>query len=447
MAKARSRRRSVPEVPLSLPPFVEELLGNEAPFLLEALRAPAPVSVRSNPFKPTPRRGAQVPWCSHGQYLDQRPVFTLDPLFHAGAYYVQEAASMLLEQAVMACGTFARSSVALDLCAAPGGKSTHLASLIPADALLVANEPVRARQAALQENIWKWGRPGVVITGSLPEAFAPLGEWCDLVVVDAPCSGEGMFRKDPFARSQWSEELVDQCAVRQHGIVESAWNALRPGGHLIYSTCTWEEKENEGQLSRLIDQGAVYVPIPVDPNWGVRSATFGLRCYPHRLKGEGFFIAVLRKPGKPEPPVMVAHAATDLDPRMDAWLRAPEGMCSIPVDGTLHAISKSWGPLVDALMREVRVIAPGLPVAFPKGKSVAPHPALALSTELNIGAFATLEVDTRDALHYLRGEALMASDAKGTVLLRHKALPLGWAHGAGNRWNNGWPPAWRIRMR
>lgn len=447
MAKDRARKKQVTTGPLVLPPAVLKALGDEAPLLLKALSEAPPVSIRRNPVRSAAHQGSPVPWCVEGLYLEQRPVFTLDPHFHAGCYYVQEASSMLLEQAFRACGPIPEHAVALDLCAAPGGKTTHLAALLPPSALLVANEPVRARQAALQENLWKWGRPNVVVTGSLPADFAPLGEWCDLILVDAPCSGEGMFRKEPFARVQWNEQLVESCAQRQVGILADAWAALKPGGHLIYSTCTWEEKENESQVQQLIDLGATYLPIAVDGNWGVVVGDRGLRCYPHRLRGEGFFIAVVRKPGEFVPQSSRPSPAQPVDVEIGGWTKDPVDQCIIQQDRIGHLLSRHWAGLVEELMCTVRVLSPGIPAVQAKGVGVVPHAALALSMALRTDAFNRLELPLKEALAYLRGEALSANDATGIALVQFEGSPLGWAHGAGNRWNNAWPNPWRIRMR
>lgn len=426
-------------------------MGADADLLLEALKLPAPVSIRANPLKEAMVEGMPVPWCPQGRYLEQRPVFTLDPLLHAGAYYVQEAGSMLVEQAFHACSALPADAVVLDLCAAPGGKTTHLAALLNDEAVLIANEPVRARQAALTENLWKWGRPDTIITGSLPEAFQPLGTFCDLVLVDAPCSGEGMFRKDPFALAQWSEQLVESCAVRQFGILDAAWAALRPGGYLIYSTCTWEAREDEDQVERMVRLGAERIDIPIRPEWGVQRSELGLRCYPHRVRGEGFFIAVLRKPVAPagKEPYRLGNehrAALTENPIMN-WLNRPDRHALIEQDEVQHAISTRWAGLADALTATVRVIAPGVPVARRKGEVWVPHAALALNKLLDQRAFPAVDLDRQKAIQYLQGEALPATEAKGTVLMRYQGLGLGWANGAGARWNNGWPAPWRIRMR
>lgn len=393
-----------------------------------------------------PAPGTAVPWCTTGRYLAERPVFTLDPFLHAGCYYVQEAASMLLEQAVIAGGPWDADTIALDLCAAPGGKSTHLAALLPAEALLICNEPVKPRQAALQENLWKWGRTGTVITGDRPEAFAPLGAFADLIVVDAPCSGEGMFRKEPFARAQWTDGLVEQCARQQADILRTAWALLRPRGTLIYSTCTWEERENEEQVERLVHDGGLFLPLALDAVWGVVAGGAGYRCYPHRLQGEGFFLAAVRKPGERSGRAP-AGAVAPLPAEVAGWCATPALFTTGVHQGLHHVHQARWDAHVQALMRTVRVLAPGTPLAEPKGHELRPHAAWALAQELRADAFPALELDKADALRYLRGEALNAEGAEGVSRVEHAGHTLGWVHGAGRRWNNRWPAPWRIRMR
>jgi len=450
MGGRRTHRQDHASAPVELPPHVRQVLGQESELLLEVLRMPPPVSIRYNPRKPVATQGSPVPWCEQGRYLEARPVFTLDPLLHAGAYYVQEASSMLLEQAFRSCTALPADAVVLDLCAAPGGKATHLAALLPEPALLIANEPVRARQAALMENLWKWGRPDVVITGAEPAAFRSMGAFCDLVVVDAPCSGEGMFRKDPFARAQWGPRLVESCTVRQGEILNAAWEVLRPGGYLIYSTCTWETCENEDQVSRMLARGAEEVPLALDPAWGVEQSSHGVRCYPHRLQGEGFFLAVIRKAGtsrgtESTPPVGTVVEAKDT--AFGKWLKAPETVVLPLVQEMYYAVHRRWSKLVAGLAGSLPVLAPGIPVARRKGQEWVPHAALALNGILAPAAFPALDLDPAEALRYLHGEALPVADAHGITWVRHQGLGLGWANGAGNRWNNKWPAPWRIRMR
>ena len=450
MGGRRAHRHTPPETPVELPPNVREALGPESDLLLEALGMAAPISIRLNPLKWVAEQGIPVPWCEQGRYLEARPIFTLDPLLHAGAYYVQEASSMLLAQAFRSCSALPSDAVVLDLCGAPGGKSTHLAALLPKEALLICNEPVRARQPALIENLWKWGRPDVVITGAAPEAFRPMGNFCDLVLVDAPCSGEGMFRKDPYARTQWGPHLVETCAARQHNILDAAWEVLRPGGYLIYSTCTWEACENEDQVKRMLALGAELVQIPVEPDWGVEITDVGLRCYPHRLRGEGFFIAAMRKPGSAKETNSIQHRkeeATGTPMPWRRWLKDSEACATLEVEEIQYAVDKRWADLVSALANTVHVLAPGIPVAQRKGEDWVPHAALALSVMVDPKAFTPVDLDRAEVLRYLRGEALAAVDASGTALVRYEGLGIGWVNGAGKRWNNKWPAPWRIRMR
>jgi len=430
---------------------VEQLLGDEAPALLKALSAESPVSIRLNPFKPTPVAGEEVPWCADGRYLMERPSFTLDPLFHAGAYYVQEASSMLIEQAFLATGLKGRDSLALDLCAAPGGKSTHLASLLTSGSLLVCNEAVPARRGPLMENLWKQGRGNNLVTGSPPSHFGRLEGLFDLILVDAPCSGEGMFRKDPFARQQWSEGLVRSCAATQREILHHAWHALSPGGWLIYSTCTWERMENEEQVLRLVAEGAEHIPLAVPAEWGMLASDLGLRCYPHLVKGEGLFVALLRKPGQLDEPA-IPKAAPDGWTEVRQWLCEQGTLALCEQEDVLYASAARWSAVLERLKTALKVMAPGIPVAERKGAGWRPHAALALNELLAPNAFGAADLPREQALTFLRGETALvlgsnAADPTGVRLVRYEGLPLGWMHAAGDRWNNGWPKAWRIRMR
>ncbi len=449
MAKRSSRPHS--SVPLSLPPSVASTLGDDAPALLHALGGPSPISIRLNPFKPIETRGESVPWCTNGRYLAERPVFTLDPLFHAGCYYVQEASSMLLEQAFLQGGLQHHDLLALDLCAAPGGKSTHLASLLSPGSFLVCNEPVHARQAALCENLWKHGRPSVAITGADPIRLEALNSFFDLILVDAPCSGEGMFRKDPFAREQWNEGLVGACARTQHRILDHAWRALAPGGVLIYSTCTWERSENEEQVIKLVNRGGEWQRLKLDPAWGVETTDAGHRCYPHRVQGEGFFISVVRKPGLHA--LRSPHHPTEKE-ELAEWLRPNEQLTLVETEGVRYAVPVRWSASMRIIADHLRIVAPGQPHSERKGERWRPHASLALSTALDPTSIPAQDVDLMEALAFLRGELPSAASGRSNgssgervQLVRYAGHPLGWLHAAGDRWNNGWPAAWRIRMR
>jgi 16S rRNA C967 or C1407 C5-methylase (RsmB/RsmF family) len=228
---------------------MSDLLGQQYADFSRSMQQPVPVSIRINPQKGSSVSGTSVPWCSSGFYLTERPVFTLDPAFHAGAYYVQEASSMFLEQIIHVISKEKRLRV-LDLCAAPGGKSTHLLSLLPPESLLVANEVIRSRASILIENLQKWGYPNAVVTSNDPRDFRKLFGFFDVILVDAPCSGEGLFRKDEEARKEWSLDAVHVCVGRQRRILEDIWPALKAGGLLIYCTCTFNERETEENLGR-----------------------------------------------------------------------------------------------------------------------------------------------------------------------------------------------------
>lgn len=435
-----------PVLPIELHRSLSGLLGAEVAALEQALQAPAPISLRLNPAKPSAANGGSIPWCATGRYLSERPAFTFDPLLHAGAYYVQEASSMFLEQALLASGLLDRDVLVLDLCAAPGGKTTHLRSLLTPGSLLVANEVDGARRSALAENLWKWGAGNVIITGSDPSDLEQLQDRFDLILLDAPCSGEGMFRKDPFAREQWSPALVERCAITQRRIVEHAWDALSPGGVLIYSTCTWEVTENEGQLRPVVELGGEPISIPIDPTWGIERTEQGMvtgyRCYPHRLRGEGFFLGMVRKPG--ELPARSGSRPAPSSERI-GWLSRPDDHVVIEHRDTLHVLDGQWQAEQEDLSRVLRLIAPGTPFAERKGNEWRPHAACALSERLHRHAFPEVELDRTTAIRYLQGHAIPGTNAQGSALITYGGHPLGWVQGAGSRWNNRWPQPWRIR--
>ena len=288
-------------------PFIERtrrLLGDDYPRFAEALESESPTSIRLNPSKSTPTGtiGDPVLWARHGFYLSSRPTFTFDPRLHAGAYYVQEAASMFLNRVIR---QYVHEPVRyLDLCAAPGGKSTDAVASLPVGSLIVSNEVIPNRAHILAENIVKWGSPYCIVTRNEASAFGALEEYFDIIAADVPCSGEGMFRKDPAAITEWSAANVAHCAERQRAILTDVWNALRPGGLFIYSTCTYNTEENEEMIGFLRKKfGAIPLTVDIDPAWNITPALVGdlpaYRFMPHRTRGEGLFMAILRKPGEP----------------------------------------------------------------------------------------------------------------------------------------------------
>lgn len=434
----------------------ESLFGKEVyGRFVQALEEEPVVSIRHNELKRfSAISGEGIPWTQSGCYLSERPVFTADPLFHAGCYYVQEASSMFLEQVVR---QYVDTPVrALDLCAAPGGKSTHLHSLLPAGSMLVSNEPMPLRAQVLAENVIKWGRASAVVTKNEPADFAPFRNFFDFMLVDAPCSGEGMFRKDSFAVEQWSPAIVRQCAKKQREIVADIWESLRPGGIMVYSTCTFNREENEDCVEWIAETlGAEVLQVETTAEWGITGSltTQGLPVYrfiPGSTKGEGLFMAVLRKEGdaalqQPRLPRLKV-ADNKLKREVESWLKEPVAFDVVMQGDVIVAMLKQHTAAMMALCQKLRVLHCALPLAEVKNGKLLPTHALAMSVELDSSAFRRVEVDREKALSYLHREALSFSDEPvGYLLLTYSGAPLGFVKNIGNRANNLYPAEWRIR--
>lgn len=416
---------------LALPPdfvtLMRDHLGDpQAEVLFEGLAQEPVVSVRLNPRKTAARlAAAPVPWCAEAYYFDERPPFTFDPLLHAGAYYVQEASSMYLDE-VLRRHLPEGALVALDLCAAPGGKSTLLRSRLADDCLLVSNEPVRARSQVLAENLTKWGHPACVVTQNLPEDFTHLADTFDLLVADVPCSGEGMFRKDEEALREWSLENVDLCWHRQRDILQTIWPTLKAGGLLVYSTCTFNRLEDEDNA-----------------HWIASTLGADLleerHFLPGRDRGEGFYIAALRKRGTrvsfPEPPL----------PKPTPIASLLGDFCLLKTPAEHWALPLRHAALMQKLRRTMRVLVNGVQVAELKGRDWLPAHALALSSSYVRGTYPEAELSYAEAIAYLRREALRIDAPRGILLLTFQGLPLGFAKSVGSRANNLYPQEWRIR--
>jgi 16S rRNA C967 or C1407 C5-methylase (RsmB/RsmF family)/NOL1/NOP2/fmu family ribosome biogenesis protein len=440
---------------LNLPKDFEQhtrkLLGDEYDSFARSLLTPPPVSIRLNPRKPADIAAAgHVAWCQTGRYLDHRPVFTLDPLFHAGSYYVQEASSMFLEQAVKTILESGKPLRVLDLCAAPGGKSTHLLSLLGSDSLLVSNETIRSRATILSENIQKWGYANVVVTNNDPSAFSELHGFFDLIVIDAPCSGEGLFRKDPDAVAEWSKDAVALCASRQRRIIDDVWPALRQNGVLIYCTCTYNEAENENNLLWLSERHNVdFISIPGKPD-GIQEVTrgkaIGHRFYPHRVSGEGFFLSVMRKLGEQAPyqPERRRKSERPVQGVNASWLN---GDFVVRERGDLLiAIPGSAASSIDMLSQKLNVVTQGVAMGTMKHGKFIPEHSLSLSTYLNKAEFHSIELDRTQALQYLRKDNLVVeTPVKGLALVHFGGNPIGWVNVLDRRINNMYPSAWRIK--
>ena len=326
---------------------------------------------------------------------------------------------------------------------------------MPAGSLLVANEVVPARARALVDNVMRWGSPHAVVASSQPAQWGQkMRHFFDVVAADVPCSGEGMMRKDDEAVAQWSAALVEQCAARQQSIVSDVWPALRPGGLFIYSTCTYNRRENEDMVQWLIDRlGAEPVTVPVHDEWSIHPAIDAhfpaYRFMPHRTPGEGLFMAVLRKPDERMATSLPRKVKTGREGIVPAavksWLSDDVPMVLSEQAGTVVAVPRAHEGAVAALRQDVNVIHAGVALATVKGKSCVPHHALALSMALRPGAFAAAEVDYRTAMAYLRGEAITVDAPRGPVLVTRRGAALGWVNNLGNRANNLYPPSWSIR--
>ena len=358
---------------------------------LGAFDEEAPVSIRVNPRIAGDgcqvMGGSQVPWCNEGYYLEDRPQFTFDPLLHAGCYYVQEASSMFVTHILRSVGNDYKS--ALDMCATPGGKSTALRSVLSDDCVLVSNEPMGNRAQILLENITKWGAPNCIVTNNYPRDFRKAKLKFDLILCDVPCSGEGMMRKDPGAIAEWSMQNVEKCWQLQREIVADAWECLNPGGLFIYSTCTYNTKENEENIQWILDNyDAEVLDIPTDPSWQITGSLLPgfnhpvYRFIPGITRGEGLFVCAMRKAGSAEPKPFNAKKL------------------SLKV----------------------------------------------LEAELEKSE-TSVDVDYTEALKYLRGEAMVLppDTPKGIVTITYKGQPLGPAKNIGNRANNLYPKPWRIK--
>ena len=427
-------------------------------------------SVRLNPkkifnqqysiFNTQPER---VKWSSNGFYLKERPSFTLDPLFHAGAYYVQEASSMFLEEAIKQTVDLSKSIKVLDLCAAPGGKSTLIQSIISKESLLISNEVIKTRVNILSENMTKWGAANVIVTNNHPTDFQRLQNYFDVIVVDAPCSGSGLFRKDSNAIDEWSEKNVELCARRQQRILADIMPSLKEGGVLIYSTCSYSKEEDEEIADWLVEQFAVSsLQLAIDEDWGIvetvweKKKTYGYRFYPYSVKGEGFFIATFKKmpsgtevnnevknqksKTKRKPEKISAKEIEILKPYLINvndffFIKQNEEIIAMPLhlENDLAIIQSS-----------LYIKKAGVKLGTLIRNELIPAHELAVSNIIN-PAIPRLEVDKETALQYLRKQEIkIESGLKGWVLLTHSQLPIGWIKIIGHRINNYYPAAWRI---
>ena len=410
--------------------YTRELMGEElfATFM-KGIEEETPTSIRINPFKITwngEHGTSNVPWCKNGFYLEERPNFTFDPLLHAGVYYVQEAASMFLD---LVLRTHVKQPVTmLDACAAPGGKTTCAMSALPEGSVLFSNEPMHTRANILAENILKYGNPNIIVTNNYPRDYKKTKLQFDVILTDVPCSGEGMFRKDQGAIDEWSTKKVEECTELQRSIVQELWDNLRPGGLLVYSTCTFNAHEDEENVEWIVNElGAKLLEVPVKEEWNITGSLINnnkgklggnfpvYRFIPGKTKGEGLFMAVMRKNGSTNIPFR------DTNAKLTAF--------------------------EEKETKKLKVLAHGINADIIKGKNTIPDHSKALSILSQKDEYPKVEISWKDAINYLRKEAIvLPNDApRGIVLLSYNGFALGFAKNLGNRANNLYPQEWRIK--
>jgi 16S rRNA C967 or C1407 C5-methylase (RsmB/RsmF family)/NOL1/NOP2/fmu family ribosome biogenesis protein len=436
---------------------LQSVKGFDEAALTAAHQQPAVTSVRLNPFKPADvfATTEQVPWCGNGRYLSIRPSFTLDPYFQAGTYYVQEASSMFLDHMMRSLLPERDNLRVLDLCAAPGGKSTLIASLLGTNSLLISNEVIRTRASILEENMTRWGHVNTWVTSNDPRDFSKLPGYFDVIVVDAPCSGSGLFRKDEKAWDEWSESNVQLCAQRQQRILADVWPALKEDGIVIYATCSYSPQEDEEILDWIAsDLGAETLRVIVPQEWGIvmthsEKANFtGYRFSPDKVRGEGFFIAAVRKRSETDTmrPVKFKPAHDKKAFAQAAHLLDNENYTCLKMGDEFNIILPEHEADIHILQKAVYLRKTGTLLGQPTAKEWLPAHDIALSIHRNLN-LPHIDLSKEQALHFLKKEDLsVPMTEKGWQLISYNGQSLGWVKSLGNRFNNYLPKHWRIRM-
>jgi 16S rRNA C967 or C1407 C5-methylase (RsmB/RsmF family)/NOL1/NOP2/fmu family ribosome biogenesis protein len=448
----------------TFPPHFLDLLAHEPGFNSQSFIDAhqfntALTSIRTNPFKPSNlKTDEQVPWCAQGFYLNERPSFTFDPLFHAGCYYVQEASSMFIDHILKTIRPNKEEPIkVLDLCAAPGGKSTLLNSALNSIDLLVANEIIKTRVPVLSDNLNRWGTSNTIVTNNDPKDFNSIHSFFDIILVDAPCSGSGMFRKDPAAMDEWSEGNVNLCHQRQERILADIYPALKEDGYLIYSTCSYSHQENEDILDWLCREFDLEsIRIPIYKEWGIvetespEQKAWGYRFYPGQVKGEGLFAACLRKKissgglsnyknnGQQKLP------ATELD-IIKKYVNHSDDFYYFKVNDDWLAIDREHKESLNILHRHLYIKKSGVRIGKLAGRDLIPDHELALSLLVNKDAVLATPLNKEQAIQYLRRDNMDISITdKGWSLMSYEGYALGWAKLLPNRINNYYPKEIRI---
>lgn len=436
---------------------LNDYYGNEATAIINAiLTSKTPTSIRYNTIKSkNGHQGDVVLWHPEGRYLDEKPVFTLDPHFHGGKYYVQEASSMFIREILCQLNVEKNARI-LDLCAAPGGKSTLLADFFK-EGLLVSNEIIKNRAQILKENIIKWGSGNVVVTNNEPKDFFALDKYFDLILVDAPCSGEGMFRKDTDAIQEWSLRNVDICVSRQREIIKNIVKSLKPEGHIIYCTCTYNQNENIENVSQFCEEHNLKsIPLITKEEWNLeiikKENRIGYQFLPHKVKGEGFFVSVMQKSSLQKHEKWTAKKSNlqkltkaELDLILK-FVKTEDLHFYKTGLGDVYAYNEIMHDDIHVLLANLKVIHSGIKCGNLNKNVFIPDHSLAMSM-IVADDIPKLELDKKESLAYLNKTLLhVNSSYKGWCLVCFEGTALGWVKNLGNRINNYYPSEWRIRM-
>ena len=434
--------------------FIKRLKNKftESEVLIPALDTTSPVSIRLNPGKHQDLTKMEfeekVPWCENGYYLKSRPKFTLDPLFHSGCYYPQEAGSMYTES-IFKSITLNNEPVVLDLCAAPGGKSTLLATLLNNQGTLVSNEVIRSRAFILAENVTKCGYSNCLVTNNDPKDFNTLKAYFDVILIDAPCSGEGMFRKDLKSRDEWSEDNANMCSARQKRIVMDAWDSLKENGYLIYSTCTFNPEENENNIAWLLEElDCEVVPIPRFENMRPDSRGFGMYFIPGLTKTEGFYCCLLQKKesiklnSKIKSEILTNLKSKD---NISSFINKTNTLSYWQEGDFVYGTTPTTLDFYRQNLKRLKWMKTGVKIGENQKKGFIPDIELALNPSL-INKVKAIELDEKQALKYLHGDTFPLEATVGIQLISFQNQPLGFIKHLGNRFNNLYPKEWRIRM-
>jgi len=449
------------QLPASLLHSLESVKGfDKEEFIKTHFENGQVTSIRLNPFKPISQYpnipiAEPVQWSQYGYYLSNRPSFTFDPLFHAGCYYVQEASSMFLEQALKQTVDLSKPLKVLDLCAAPGGKSTHIQSLISKDSLLVSNEVIKSRCNILKDNIIKWGCENVVVTNNDPKDFSRLENYFDVIVVDAPCSGSGLFRKEPDAIEHWSENNVALCSQRQQRILADVWPALKKDGVLVYSTCSYSKEEDEDIVEWMKEELRINNEELIINNYpGIVNSSNSYRFWPDKIKGEGFFIAAFKKTEGDEP-IAIGFASKKPSKKLTeipaSEVELLKSLCKVNDDTTyvngfdgIYAVNKKLLTEINVLHSNLRVAYFGVKLGEIMKNKIVPAHALAMSNLVS-DVTPRIELNLEQSIRYLQKKDIaVEKSGLGWQLICFNNHPLGWVKLMPGRLNNYYPMELRI---